>query len=263
MKSKSKQGVFRPCIDIHDGKVKQIVGGTLSDNGAKENFTSKYDAKYYAKLYKQYNLPGGHIILLDKKGTPAYDADVIQAKAALAAFPGGLQIGGGVDDTNAESFLKLGASHVIVTGFIFKDGAINFDNLNKICDIVTPKHLVLDLSVRNVDGEYYITTERWQKISNVKLYDVVQRLSRYSSEFLIHAADAEGKREGVERKLIQDLSMFNRFTDFPVTYAGGIKDMEDIEYVSSSSLNYTVGSALDIFGGNIPLKQICDLHLEK
>jgi phosphoribosylformimino-5-aminoimidazole carboxamide ribotide isomerase len=261
-----KRGHFRPCIDIHDGKVKQIVGGTLRDesdgdgtekNATLENFTSEYDAAYYAKLYKQYNLIGGHIILLAKSGTKAYDDCLKQAESALKAYPNALQIGGGVTDENAKDFLKMGASKVIVTSFVFKNGEINRKNLNKICSTVPNDKLVLDLSVRQLDDDYYIATERWQNISNVKL-DLTSMLefSGVSSEFLIHAADVEGKRNGIDRNLVNKLTEFANTYNFPITYAGGVKNMQDVEYISHSGLDFTVGSALDLFGGDIKFTEL-------
>lgn len=255
-----RQGTFRPCIDIHDGMVKQIVGGTLEKNTVTENFTSEYDAAYYANLYKMYNLPGGHIIILNKAGTDGYKAGLMQAEAALAAYPGGLQIGGGINDTNARQFLDMGASHVIVTSFIFSDGAINRENLNKILDVVSPQELVLDLSVRKANGDYYITTDRWQKISSVKLTDAMRELSQYAAEFLIHAADVEGKRQGADRELMRIIGTYVRLSDFTITYAGGIKDLEDAEYLAQRGVDYTIGSALDIFGGRIPFTEIVKMN---
>ena len=129
---------FRPCIDIHNGKVKQIVGGSLKDenNQAKENFVSEVDSIYYANLYKANNIKGGHIILLNSKDSEYFEATKSEALKALMAYKGGLQIGGGVNCDNALEYIKAGASHVIVTSYVFKDGKINYDNLNKIFNAV-------------------------------------------------------------------------------------------------------------------------------
>ena len=156
---------FRPCIDIHNGKVKQIVGGSLRDEGnqAQENFVAEAGAEYYAGLYKEHNLKGGHIILLNKEGTEFYEATKMQALNALGAYPDGMQIGGGINDTNASLFIEAGASHVIVTSFVFQNGQIHFENLEKINRAVGKEHLVLDLSCRYKNGEYVIVTDRWQK----------------------------------------------------------------------------------------------------
>ena len=155
---------FRPCIDIHNGKVKQIVGSSLKDEGnqAKENFVADMDAGEYASLYKKHALFGGHIILLNKEGSEYYEATKAQALKALAAFPGGMQIGGGINDTNAGDFINAGASHVIVTSYVFQNGKINFENLDKMKRAVGKEHLVLDLSCRMKNGEYIIVTDRWQ-----------------------------------------------------------------------------------------------------
>ena len=162
---------FRPCIDIHNGKVKQIVGGSLRDEGnhAQENFVAKVGAEYYANLYKEHNLKGGHIILLNKEGTEYYDATKQQALKALRTYPGGMQIGGGINDTNASFFIEAGASHVIVTSFVFQNGQIHFENLEKMKTAVGKEYLVLDLSCRYKDGEYVIVTDRWQKDTNFVL----------------------------------------------------------------------------------------------
>ena len=162
---------FRPCIDIHNGNVKQIVGGSLSDknNYAVDNFVSEYDGAYYGKLYKSYGLTGGHIIILNPVGSEFYNADLEQAYSALSAFEGGLQIGGGINDQNAAHFLDKGASHVIVTSFVFKNGVVNFDNLNRLVKSVGKSRLVLDLSCRKRDGKYYVVTDRWQKFTDIEM----------------------------------------------------------------------------------------------
>lgn len=162
---------FRPCIDIHNGKVKQIVGGSLLDQGdyAKDNFVSEKDGDFYAGLYKDAGLKGGHIILLNPAGSQYYEEDVRQACLALSAYPGGLQIGGGMTADNAAFFLEKGASHIIVTSYVFKDGKINYENLKKIVAVTGKEHLVLDLSCRKKGEDYYIVTDRWQKFTDVKL----------------------------------------------------------------------------------------------
>ena len=141
---------FRPCIDIHNGKVKQIVGSSLQDEGnaAKENFVSEYDGAAFARMYKDAGIQGGHIILLNPAGSEYYEADCHQAELALTEYPGGLQIGGGINAENAGRFLDMGASHVIVTSYVFKNGEINYDNLEAIRRAVGKNHLVLDLSCR-------------------------------------------------------------------------------------------------------------------
>ena len=250
---------FRPCIDIHNGKVKQIVGGSLSDknNYAKENFVSNYDGKFYGSLYKKYNLNGGHIILLNPADSEFYEQDCIQAYSALSAFEGGLQIGGGINDKNCKMFLDKGASHIIVTSFVFKDGQINFDNLNKIVKAVGKDKLVLDLSCRMRDGKYFIVTDRWQKFTDVTLDEqTLDMLSSYCDEFLIHAVDVEGKASGIEDKLALLLGKKCKITS---TYAGGISSFDDLKKLKElgkSNIDFTIGSALDLFGGKMKFEDV-------
>ena len=246
---------FRPCIDIHNGKVKQIVGGSLKDEGnhAKENFISEQDASWYAEQYKKDDLKGGHIILLNPENSEYYEADVKQALAALRTYPGGLQIGGGIHLNNAEQFLKAGASHVIVTSYVFKDGQIHLDRLKELSKKIGKEHLVLDVSCRKKDDDYYIVTDRWQKFTSVKMnLDTLNMLEPYCDEFLIHAVDVEGKASGIERALVERLV---NFTSCPITYAGGVgsfDDLRDLKSLGKDRIHVTIGSALDLFGGPIP-----------
>lgn len=250
---------FRPCIDIHNGKVKQIVGGSLKDQGdqAITNFASEYEADYYAKMYQRDHLVGGHIILLNPPASEYYDATKKQAMKALKTYPGGMQIGGGITAGNAKEYLEAGASHVIVTSYVFKDKEIRWENLKKLCETVGKEHIVLDLSCRKKDGIYYIVTDRWQKFTRIELNEVVlTELAGYCDEFLVHGVDVEGKASGIETELVKMLSEWGRI---PVTYAGGIGTMEDLEYfagISRGKLDYTIGSALDLFGGKIPYSEI-------
>lgn len=253
---------FRPCIDIHNGKVKQIVGGSLKDAGgeAEENFVSAYDAAWYAKMYRRFGLRGGHIILLNPAGTPAYEEDLAQAKAALAAYPGGMMIGGGITAANAESFLKMGASHVIVTSYVFRDGQVLFERLEELNRLIGRSGLVLDLSCRKKEGSYYIVTDRWQRFTELELnHATLDLLSRYCSEYLIHAVDVEGKASGIEKDLAAMLGTWGRL---PVTYAGGVSSEEDLRLLrelGQDRLDVTIGSALDIFGGSIPFETVLRL----
>ncbi len=250
---------FRPCIDIHNGKVKQIVGGSLADsnNSASENFVSEYSAEYYAELYKKYNLSGGHIILLNAHDSEYYDADVKQAKAALSAFKGELQIGGGINPDNAKCFLDMGASHVIVTSYVFSGGVINYDRLDNMRDSVGRERLVLDLSCRKKDGNYYIVTDRWQKFTDTVLdMKIIEKLSEYCDEFLVHAVDVEGKASGIEADVA---AMLGEKCDVPVTYAGGISSYEDLAQLKKlgrGKVDFTIGSALDLFGGKLKFEDI-------
>ncbi len=250
---------FRPCIDIHNGKVKQIVGGSLTDRDdyAKENFVSEKDGDYYAGLYKKAGLTGGHIILLNPASSPYYREDVRQARLALGAFPGGLMIGGGMNDENSPAFLEAGASHVIVTSFVFRDGKIFYDNLDRMVKAVGKKHLVLDLSCRKKEDGYYVVTDRWQKFTDLKLNEqVLDELSSYCDEFLVHAVDVEGKASGIEEPLADLLGSWGQI---PVTYAGGVGSMEDVRKLKERGrgrLDVTIGSALDLFGGPLSFEEV-------
>ncbi len=254
---------FRPCIDIHNGQVKQIVGGTLADenDSARENFASAHGADYYARLYKERGIMGGHVIMLNPASSGYYEATKAQALQALEAYPQGLQIGGGINDENAEQFLDAGASHVIVTSFVFKDGRVNMENLERMRRAVGNERLVLDLSCRVRDGEYYIVTDRWQHFTNeVVSPRTLDTLSAYCSEFLIHAVDVEGKSQGIEAELVRLLGGWEK--DFPITYAGGVHSYSDIallKELGGGRINVTVGTALDIFGGSLEMDRILEI----
>ena len=253
---------FRPCIDIHNGKVKQIVGGSLTDvqDQAQENFVSEQDAAFYARLYKDAGIRGGHVILLNSQDSPYYEATKAQAMLALAAYQGGLQIGGGVSPDNAGEYLKAGASHVIVTSYVFKDGKISWEKLEQMEQAAGKEHLVLDLSCRKKDGNYYIVTDRWQKFTEeIVTLELMEKLGSYCDEFLVHAVDVEGKAHGVETELAE---LLGQYTAHPVTYAGGVGSMADIEELRRAGqgrLDVTVGSALDIFGGSIPFEVLAEM----
>lgn len=250
---------FRPCIDIHNGKVKQIVGGSLKDenNQAKENFVSEVDSTYYANLYKANNIKGGHIILLNSKDSEYFETTKSEALKALMAYKGGLQIGGGVNCDNALEYIKAGASHVIVTSYVFKNGKINYDNLNKIFNAVGKEHLVLDLSCRKKDDKYYIVTDRWQKFTDVCIDEnIFYELSKYCDEFLVHAVDVEGKASGIEEEVAKILG---RLENIKVTYAGGISSFADLDILKelgNGKVDFTIGSALDIFGGKMQFDSV-------
>lgn len=257
---------FRPCIDIHNGSVKQIVGGSLKDAGdeAEENFVSKQDASFFAKLYKENGLKGGHVIMLNSVDSCYYEATRTQAFAALAAFPGGLQIGGGITPDNAGAFLEAGASHVIVTSYVFKDGRIYYDNLRRMADAVGRDRLVLDLSCRRTEKGYFVVTDRWQKLTQEKVdAALLDRLAGYCDEFLVHAVDVEGRADGIEEQLA---GMLGSWGKRPVTYAGGIHSYEDLELIrrlGKGHLNVTIGSALDLFGGTLQWKRILEICTKK
>ncbi len=253
---------FRPCIDIHNGKVKQIVGGSLKDEGnkARENFVSEFDASYFANLYKKENLIGAHVIMLNASDSEYYVATKEQALLAIRTYPGALQVGGGITAENAAEYIENGAGKVIVTSYVFKDGEIQYDNLQKLIAAVGKEHIVLDLSCRKKEGKYYIVTDRWQKFTNVEVtYEVLNELSAYCSEFLIHAVDVEGKQQGIDTALIAYLGNWD---GLPITYAGGIHTYEDIETVGrlgQGKIHVTVGSALDLFGGSLEFEKLVQL----
>lgn len=250
---------FRPCIDIHNGKVKQIVGGSLMDAGnrAEENFVSEQDAGFFAHLYKEAGIRGGHIILLNAKDSEFYEATKAQAMLALHEYPGGLQVGGGITAENADEFLQAGASHVIVTSYVFRDGKIYYDNLRKLCKAVGKERLVLDLSCRKRGEDYYIVTDRWQKFTDERITTgLLDELCGYCDEFLVHAVDVEGKSSGIEEPLVQLLGDWGRI---PITYAGGVGSFEDLErlkVLGKKRLHVTIGSALDLFGGPMAYEQV-------
>jgi len=235
--------LFRPCIDLHQGQVKQIVGGSLNDEGADTNYVSPYDAAYYADMYCRHNLTGGHVIAL---GPGNKDA----ALQALKAWPNGLQFGGGVNRENATEFLQAGASQVIVTSYLFEDGEFSWSRLEQIKQETGEDKLVLDLSCRRTDSGWNIATNRWQTLSNTPINaETLAELSAHCSEFLIHAADVEGLQGGIDGELVE---LLGKHCSIPVTYAGGARSLEDLERVSSLSggkVDLTIGSALDIFGG--------------
>lgn len=257
---------FRPCIDIHNGKVKQIVGGSLKDEGnkAQENFVSGQDAGFYARFYKKDHIKGGHIILLNAADSEYYEKTKAQALLALHEYPGGLQVGGGITAENAKEFLDAGASHVIVTSYVFKDGKINYENLKKICAVTGKEHLVLDLSCRKRDGDYYIVTDRWQKFTDEKVtLKLLDALMSYADEFLIHAVDVEGKASGIEEDLVKMLGSWGKI---PVTYAGGVgsfKHLAQLKEWGQDRLGVTIGSALDLFGGNMEYEQVLNFIYKK
>lgn len=251
---------FRPCIDIHNGKVKQIVGSTLRDEGdrATENFVAQNDAAYYARLYKDYDLTGGHVIILNGAQSEYFEASRQQALDALKAFPQGMMFGGGVNAGNAKDYIDAGASHVIVTSYVFSDGVVNMDNLESLTDAVGREHIVLDVSCGYVDGSYHVLTNRWQTISDETVEEkLFKRLSLYADEFLVHAVDSEGRSSGIDERLVTILSD----VDAKVCYAGGVSSCDDIRRIrdkGKGKVDFTVGSRLEIFGGNLSIEEIIE-----
>lgn len=247
---------FRPCIDLHEGRVKQIIGGSLNDSGAKENFVSAHDADYYAALYKDHQLKGGHIIALGKGNQE-------QIEKALQAYPDGLQVGGGVNPDNAMTYINQGATHVIVTSYIFNDGLLHMDHLEKMVAVVGKEHLVLDLSCRKKGDTYYVVTNRWQKFTDFEVNEEnIRFLEQYCDEFLVHAVDVEGLKSGIDNAL---LSLLSKWVRIPCTYAGGITTTDDLKRIQEQGhgrIDFTVGSAMDIFGGNLGFDDVLKFHHE-
>ena len=235
---------FRPCIDLHQGKVKQIVGGSLNDQGADTNFVSDYDAAYYASLYQKHSLKGGHVIALGPGNKE-------EALKALSAWPQGLQFGGGVNETNAAEFLEAGASHLILTSYLFEGGKLSADRIETIKREAGKARLVFDLSCRQTESGWNIATDRWQTITNTQINRAtLAELAGHCDEFLIHAADVEGLQAGIDQELVM---LLGEISTIPVTYAGGARSLKDLELVHSLSdgkVDLTIGSALDIFGGS-------------
>jgi phosphoribosylformimino-5-aminoimidazole carboxamide ribotide isomerase len=235
--------MFRPCIDLHEGRVKQIVGGTLDTAGLRTNFVSEKPGSWYAELYRRDQLRGGHVIMLGPGNEQA-------ALEALRAYPGGLQIGGGVALDNAKRYLDAGASHVIVTSWVFRDGQIDWERLKALVNAIGKERLVLDLSCRKRDGQYFVVTNRWQNFTSTILSrETVASFAAHCAEFLIHAVDVEGLCRGIDHELVGHLA---EWTGLPTTYAGGAKSLADLQEVtrlSNNRIDLTIGSALDIFGG--------------
>jgi len=236
--------MFRPCIDLHEGKVKQIVGGTLGGSGLRTNFVSEKSAAWFAELYKRDGLSGGHVIMLGAGNETA-------ARSALAAFPGGLHIGGGVNAANARGWLDAGASHVIITSWVFREGRVDWARLDELVKKIGREKLVLDLSCRRRGEDYLVVTDRWQKFTKLVVNaETLEKFSACCAEFLIHAVDVEGLCRGIDRELVEKLALW---TPIPATYAGGansLADLEEVTKLGGGKVNLTIGSALDIFGGS-------------
>jgi len=245
--------MFRPCIDLHEGKVKQIVGGTLTDDGSgiRTNFVTERSAAWYAGLYRRDGLRAGHVVMLG----PGNDAE---ARAALAAYPGGMHVGGGITADTATAWLEAGASHVIVTSWVFRDGRLDEERLNRLVSGIGQDRLVLDLSCRRRASDYVVVTDRWRKFTDLMISEnSLRELGRSCAEFLIHAVDVEGLCRGIDRELVTRLG---RWSPIPVTYAGGansLADLEEVTRLGQGRVHLTIGSALDIFGGSGVRYQDC------
>lgn len=238
--------MFRPCIDLRNGRVVQIVGGSLTDSGqgVRTNFEAAQPPAWFARRYRDDELRGGHVIALGPGNDEA-------ARDALAAWPGGLQYGGGVNSSNAPVWLDAGASHVIVTSWVFRDGQVDWARLKELTDGIGRDRLVLDLSCRFRDGEYWVVTDRWQKFTEVRLGpETFARLASSCAEFLVHAVDVEGLCQGIDEALVARLA---DQSPLPTTYAGGARSLDDlarVEQIGRGRVDLTIGSALDLFGGS-------------
>lgn len=237
--------VFRPCIDLHHGRVKQIVGGSLKDGlEPTTNFVSEHDAAWFAQRYRSDQLAGGHVIQLGMGNDAA-------ARSALSAWPGGLQLGGGITPANARSWLNAGASQVIVTSYLFDEAGLQPSRLDALLDVVRPEELVIDLSCRRRPDGWFVATQRWQVVTNTRVDSAtLERLSESCREFLVHAADVEGLCEGIDEDLVR---LLGKHCPIPCTYAGGGRHLQDlslVEELSDGRVDLTFGSALDLFGGS-------------
>ncbi len=244
---------FRPCIDLHNGKVKQIVGGSLADGQEPDtHFVSEKPPAWFAELYQSDGLTGGHVIKLGEGNDAA-------ARAALAAWPGGLQVGGGITADNAAQWLEAGAAQVIVTSTIFQNGRIDGERLKRLVSAIGKERLVLDLSCRKRDGQYYVVTDRWQTFTETIVdAESLAQLSAHCREFLVHGVDVEGKRQGMDEALIQLLA---EHSPIPCVYAGGVRSFDDLEKLNTTGggrIDVTVGSALDLFGGSMPYRDVVE-----
>ena len=244
---------FRPCIDLRNGRVVQIVGGSLNDESEHDpitNFETERSPADYAQMYKTDNLTGGHVIALGPGNLAA-------ALTTLKAFPGGMQMGGGITPDNAQKFLDAGASHVIVTSYVFRDGQVDVERLKQLVQTVGKNRLVLDLSCRQRDNDFWVVTNRWQKFTELRVNrETLDWLSAYCAEFLVHGVDVEGKRVGINETLVE---MLGNESPIPVTYAGGAKMLADLDRVKAlgqSKVDLTIGSALDIFGGDVKYNDV-------
>ena len=242
---------FRPCIDLHNGTVKQIVGGSLRDGHEPQtNFTAHHSPAWFAKTYATDQLTGGHIIKLGPGNDTA-------AREALAAWPGGLQIGGGINAENAATWLQAGAAKVIVTSWLFTHGEIDDLKLNQLTSEIGKEKIVIDLSCRIKDGRYHVVTDRWQTFSQTLVNgETLNEMSHYAAEFLIHAVDVEGKQAGIDQPLVELLAAHS---PIPCVYAGGIRSMNDlttIQSIADGKIDVTIGSALDLFGGSLPYQDV-------
>jgi phosphoribosylformimino-5-aminoimidazole carboxamide ribotide isomerase len=258
---------FRPCIDLRGGKVVQIVGGTLANapEAVVTNFETERSPADYARMYQADGLFGGHVIALGPGNQEA-------ALSALRAFPGGLQAGGGITPENAKTYLEAGASHVIVTSYVFHEGRVDAQRLQRLVEAVGRERLALDLSCRQrnrdlstssdesmseIGDEYWVVTDRWQRFTETPIApETLERLANYCDEFLVHGVDVEGRRLGVDARLAE---LLGEWSPIRVTYAGGARSLADLDLVNERGrgrVDLSIGSALDIFGGDLPYQAV-------
>jgi phosphoribosylformimino-5-aminoimidazole carboxamide ribotide isomerase len=236
---------FRPCIDLHDGRVKQIVGASLRDDDTppETNFVSPHDSAWFARRYREDGLRDGHVIMLGPGNEEA-------ARRAVAEWPGGLQLGGGIRPDNAEHWLSLGAGKLIVTSWIFAEDRLALDRVEELAKVVGRERLVIDLSCRRRGGGWRVATNRWQTVTGTEVgAEIIRQLADYCCEFLVHAADVEGTCGGIDEALI---GLLGEVCPIPCTYAGGaseIGDLARVDALSGGRVHLTFGSALDLFGG--------------
>ncbi len=246
---------FRPCIDVFKGKVVQLIGTSLFGGEEKtivKHFESEYSPAYYAELFKQDNLKGGHILSL---GSGNNDV-VIEA---LKAFNGGMKYGGSVTPENAHVYLDAGATHVIVNSYVFDNGEINLPNLKSLVKSIGKDKLVLDMSCRKKNGDYYIVTNLWEKFTNVILdQKSLQDISKYCDEIIVHGVDSEGRKQGLESDLVRILA---QHTPIKTVYAGGISSIADltmIKALGNEKIDPCIGTALSIYGGNLSYYEVLE-----
>ena len=244
---------FRPCIDLHGGRVKQIVGSSLRDDGPgpMTHFVAREDAAWFARRYREDGLREGHVIMLGPGNDEA-------AERALAEWPGGLQLGGGVNLDNAERWLSAGAGKIIVTSWLFVAGELCPARVADLSSLVGRERLVIDLSCRRHAGGWRVATDRWQTVTATEVgRDSFEQLAGYCCEFLVHAADVEGRCQGIDEELV---ALLGDSCPIPCTYAGGarhIDDLKRVEALSGGRVHLTFGSALDLFGGALVKYEDC------
>ncbi|KAI9826660.1 MAG: Enzyme that catalyzes the fourth step in the histidine pathway [Thelocarpon impressellum] len=192
---------FRPCIDLHSGQVKQIVGGTLTTitDDLKTNHVSKLPASHFADLYRQNDVIGAHVIMLGPGNEEA-------ARDALRAWKGGLQIGGGISESTAAEWINWGAEKVIITSYLFPRGKFSMDRLRSVLAALgdDKQKLVIDLSCRRKEDTWIVAMDKWQTLTDMEVnQESISLLEPLCSEFLIHAADNEGLQRGIDEELAE------------------------------------------------------------